>query len=179
MNRKQICNISLIVSIFIMAAMPLAAQQLTRFAVIDLAKVYSAFFRDSRAVRDLEERSARVNAEIARMTAELQALNSQKLDAQATGDEQAVLRLESEIFRKSEYLKEYYRIKSAEIEDQKLKLSQSNAFLQQVMDEVRLVAESEGYSIVLKKDTEGVLWYSPTVDITDIVIQKLMTKAGR
>ena len=42
------------------------AQQLTRFAVVDLPKVYLAFFRESRAVRDFEERSARVKEALER-----------------------------------------------------------------------------------------------------------------
>jgi outer membrane protein len=42
------------------------------------------------------------------------------------------------------------------------------------------VAESEGYSMVLSKtDAKGILWYSPSVDITDKVIQGLLTKAGQ
>ncbi len=49
------------------------AQQLTRIAIVDLPRVYTAFMAESRAVRDFEERSARVQADIDRMTAEIQA----------------------------------------------------------------------------------------------------------
>jgi outer membrane protein len=156
------------------------AQQLTRFAVVDLARVYSSFFRDSRAVREFEERSARVQSEIDRMTQEIQTLRSQQLDAEARGDQDRALRLESDIYRKSEYLREYYRIKTGELEDQKNRLAQSGTFLDQVYSEIRFIAESEGYSMVLNlKENTGILWYSPTVDITDRLIQNLLTKAGR
>ncbi|MDR3145551.1 MAG: OmpH family outer membrane protein, partial [Treponema sp.] len=64
-----------------LCGLPLAAQQLTRFAVVDLPRVYTSFFRDSRAVREFEERSARVQAEIDRMTAEIQSLRSAQLNA--------------------------------------------------------------------------------------------------
>jgi outer membrane protein len=158
----------------------LEAQQLTRFAVVDLTKVYTSFFRDSRAVREFEERSARVQAEIDKMTAEIQTLKSSQLDAQAKGDEAQALRLENEIYRKSEYLKEYFQTKTAELNDQKNKLAQSGSFLTQVQNEIRYIAESEGYSMVLNlKENTGILWYSPTVDITDKVIQNLVAKAGR
>ncbi|MDR3335660.1 MAG: OmpH family outer membrane protein [Treponema sp.] len=158
----------------------LEAQQLTRFAVVDLTKVYTSFFRDSRAVREFEERSARVQAEIDRMTAEIQKLRSDQLDAQAKGDESRALRLENEIYRKSEYLKEYYQVKTAELADQRNKLSQSGSFLDQVYSEIRYIAESEGYSMVLNlKENTGILWYSQTVDITEKLIQNLLAKAGR
>ncbi len=158
----------------------LGAQQLTRFAVVDLPKVYTSFFRDSKPVRDFEERSARVQSEINRMNQEIQTLKSQLVDAQAQGDNTKALRLENDIFKKSEFLKQYYQTKTEELEMQRKKLSESNTFMQQVYDEIRIIAESEGYSMVLSlKDNTGILWYSPTVDITDKIIQSLMSKASR
>ena len=159
----------------------LSAQQLTRFAVVDLPKVYNAFFRDSRAVREFEERSAAVQAQINKMTREIQELQSKRADAVLEGDQSLALRYENEIYRQSEYLREYYTIKTAELDDQKRKLSQSGTFLEQVYSEIRFIAESEGYSMVLnlKESTSGILWYSPTVDITDKLIQNLLDKSRR
>jgi outer membrane protein len=159
---------------------PVFAQQLTRFAVVDLPKVYSAFFRDSRAVREFEERSARVQREIDRMTKEIQDLKSKHADLVLAGDQTQALRLENEINRKSDFLREYYTTKTAELEEQRKKLSQSNSFLEQVYGEIRFIAESEGYSMVLNlKENKDILWYSPTVDITDKLIQNLLDKSRR
>lgn len=170
----------LVSALFLSALIGLSAQQLTRFAVVDLPKIYTAFFKDSKAVRDFEERSARVQADIDKMNAEIQTLQKNRLDAAAAGDQQKVLALDNEIYKKTEYLKEYYRIKTAELEDQRKKLTQSDTFLKQVYDEIRIVAESDGYSMVLNlKESSGILWYSPTVDITDKVLNNLLTKAGR
>jgi outer membrane protein len=156
------------------------AQQLTRFAVVDLTKVYTAFFRESRAVREFEDRSARVQSEIDRMTAEVQEIKLRQAEAALKGEDQQALRLESEVNRKTEYLREYYRLRTQELEDQKKRLAQSGTFLDQVYDEIRFIAESEGYSMVLNlKENTGILWFSPTVDITDKVIENLRAKAGR
>ena len=74
----------------------------------------------------------------------------------------------------------YCSYKTAELEDQRKKLTQSGAFLEQVYGEIRYIAESEGYSMVLDlKENTGILWYSPTVDITDKVIQNLLNKSRR
>uniref|UniRef100_A0A7C3E3Y9 OmpH family outer membrane protein n=1 Tax=Gracilinema caldarium TaxID=215591 RepID=A0A7C3E3Y9_9SPIR len=173
-------KLGLLLTLLCMAIIGASAQQLTRFAVVDLPKIYTAFFKDSQAVRDFEQRSARVQADIDKMSAEIQALQKSRLDAASAGDQQKVLSLDNEIYKKTEYLKEYYRIKTAELEDQKKKLTQSDTFLKQVYDEIRIVAESDGYSMVLNlKESSGILWYSPTVDITDKVINNLLTKAGR
>ena len=158
----------------------LEAQQLTRFAVVDLPKVYLAFFRESRAVRDFEDRSARVQADLDRMTAEIQTLKVNQVNAQAQGNMEQALRLETEINRRSEFLKEYYKTKTEELDGIKNRLTQSGAFLEQVYDEIRYIAESEGYSMVLNiKENAGILWYSLTVDITDKIIKNLLDKSGR
>jgi outer membrane protein len=165
--------------LFITAAC-LPAQQLTRFAVVDLPKVYTAFFRDSQAVRNFEERSARVQSEIDRMTREIQDLKSRQLDAALRGDQNESLRLENDVYRRSEFLSDYFRTKTAELDDQRKKLAQSGTFLSQVYDEIRYIAESEGYSMVINmKENNSILWYSPTVDITDKLIQNLLDKSRR
>jgi outer membrane protein len=154
------------------------SQQLTRFAVVDMPKVYTAFFRDSRAVRQFEERSAKVQSDIDKITKEIQDLKSKQLDATMRGDQNEALRLENQIFRRSEYLKDFYNTKTAELEDQKRKLMQSGSFLDQIYDEIRYIAESEGYSMVIDlKQNNGIIWYSSTVDITDKLISNLLTKA--
>jgi len=156
------------------------AQQLTRFAVMDLPRVYMAFFSESRAVRDFEDQSARVQAEIDRMTREIETLRVNRATALAQGNNDQALRIEAEINRRSDYLREYYRTMTEELERIKNGLTQSDAFLAQVYDEIRYVAESEGYTMVLNmRENNGILWYSPAVDITDKIIQSLRNKAGR
>jgi outer membrane protein len=112
------------------------------------------------------------------MTREIQELKIAQFNAEGRGDRNQVMRLENEVYQKSEYLKEYFKIKTAELEDRKKKLTESEAFLNQISDEIRSIAESEGYSMVLKTNKE-ILWYSPSVDITDKLIQNLHAKAGR
>ena len=156
----------------------LYAQHITRFAVVDMPKVYTAFFRDSREVRQFEERSARVQSEIDKITKEIQDMKSKQLDASLRGDQNEALRLENQIYRRSEFLKEYYNTKTAELEDQKQKLMRSGSWLAQVYDEIRYIAESEGCTLVFNlKETPGIVWYSTTVDITDKLITNLLNKA--
>ena len=156
------------------------AQMLTRFAVVDLNRVYMAFFSESRAVRDFEARSARVQAEVDRMTVQIQNLRVDLVNAQAQGNNEQALRIEADINRRTDFLREYYQTQTAALETLKSRLTQSSAFLEQIYDEIQFIAESEGYSAVLNlRDTAGILWYSPTVDITDRLIQSLMSRARR
>jgi outer membrane protein len=158
----------------------LYSQQLTRFAVVDLPKVYTEFFRDSRQVREFNERSARVQNEIDRRTKEITELRARYSEAVLKGDQTEANRLELQVYRMNEALKDYYQTQTAILEDQRKNLMRSGSFLDQVYDEIRYIAESEGYSMVMDLgESKGIIWYSATVDITERLIQNLRTKSGR
>jgi outer membrane protein len=166
--------------LFFCISCSLFGQQLTRFAVVDLPKVYTEYFRDSRPVREFNERSARVQNEIDRRTKEITELKARQSEAVLKGEQTEANRLETQVYRMSEALKDYYQTQTAILEDQKKKLMSSGSFLEQVYDEIRYIAESEGYSIVMNLgDTKGIVWYSATVDITETLIQNLRKKSGR
>jgi outer membrane protein len=158
----------------------LNAQQQTRFAIVDLPKVYIAFFRDSRPVREFEERSARVQNEVDKRTREITELRGRHSEAVLRGDQSDANRLEAQLYRLTEALGDYYQTQTAILEEQRKRLMQSGSFMDQVYDEIRYIAESEGYSIVLNlADNKGIFWYSPTVDVTEKLIQNLRSKSGR
>ena len=57
------------------AAFGLSAQQITRFGVVDTARVYQAYFRNSAPVRNYESKKAEFQTEINKRTEEIQNLN--------------------------------------------------------------------------------------------------------
>jgi outer membrane protein len=152
------------------------AQQLTRFAVVDLEKVTMAFFRDSKAYRDYEDQKLRVQRDLEQKAKDFTALKQSLYDAQSRGNTEEALRLRNEILRQQEYLQEYERTVRMELEYQRTQLTQSDAFWQQVNNEIRYIAESEGYTMVLDIRTQGIIWYSPSVDITQKLIENLRSK---
>jgi outer membrane protein len=171
-------------SVFLMVCsltvLGVGAQQITRFAVVDLSKVYSAFQSDSKALQDWEKRSASAQAEVDKRTQEIQNLVGQKAEAELAGEWDKADRLENEIARKTDALKVYYEAETKKLEDQKTRLSAANDFVSRVYQELRIVAESEGYSMVLNlRENRGILWYSQAIDITDKVIANLKARAGR
>ena len=169
---------TIFVFVFAFAAFAAAhGQQLTRFAVVDMAKVYTTFFLQSEAVRRLEADAAKVQADINRMTGEIEGLRSSRLSAFESGNQAGVLRLDNEIREKTEYLREFHAVRTAELESRRRTLARADEFLGEVYGEIRAVAESEGFTMVLDLgSTTGILWYSPTVDITDRLIQRLLSR---
>jgi len=173
-------RVILLLSLGVLCLSYVFGQQITRFAVVDLSKVYTAISRDSKAVKEFEEKSAKIQAEIDKFTKEIQTLKSKHAEAVLANNETEALRLESQIARRSEYLKVYYQTKTTELEEQRSKLMQSDAFVNQVYDEIRYIAESEGYTMVLNmKNNPNIIWYSPMIDITEKLIQNLKTRTRR
>jgi outer membrane protein len=179
MNRK---HIAFTVALMAAACGIAAAQQITRVAVVDLSRVYLTYSRDSVAVRKLEEDKQKVQSEIDQMSSEIKQLQVKRAEASSRSDQTEVLRLDQEIYKKAQYLSEYYKAKQAELADRSSKLMESSDFAQLVYKTIQALAESDGYSVILSSHDSGsvtssIIWYSPAVDITDEVIQALIGKA--
>ncbi len=150
------------------------SQQITRFAVIDTARVYQAYFRNSSPVRNYENKKMDYQTEIDGLTEELEILHDQKLVADQNGDAATSAKLAAEISQKTNYIKEYTSAKNAELESMKASLENNDEFYESLYAIIERIAESGGYSVVMSlQQANAILWYSPSVDITDDVITQL------
>ncbi len=156
----------------------LSAQQITRVAVVDLARVLGNFPKETAARKNFEVKKAEVQAEADRRSAEIRNLQTRKTDASNFGDVETARTLEAEISRKIAALQEYVQARQNELDLLAKALSSANSFLQKLNSTIARVAEEEGYSLVLNLKPQDqsanlILWNSPAIDITDKVIQAL------
>ena len=157
----------------------LCAQQITKFAVVDTTRVYQAFFRNSAPVRNYENKKQEFQDQIDKYTLELQDLHNKKLDYDARGDSYNSSRIQQQIDQKTRFLTEYTRSKNEELQGLKQSLQDNDSFYKKLYDILEDVAESDGYSMVLSlQQANAILWYSPSVDITDDVIRQLGLTEG-
>lgn len=176
MTKKRLCFLAVLV----LAAAAAGAQQLTRFAVVDTARVYNTFFRDSAAVRNYDAKKDEFQKEIDRLTEELKTLQARKVEMEKSGDSAGAVKLEADIIKKATFLTEYTKAKNTELDALKTRLNSNDAFYASLYDVIGRIAESDGYTMVLSlQQGNAILWYSPTVDITDKVILALNNSAAR
>jgi outer membrane protein len=150
------------------------SQQITKFGVVDTSRVYAAYFRDTGPVKNYEAKKAEFQKEIDRLTEELKNLQQQKRSYEMNGNSTQALRIDGEISKKSAYITEYTNAKNRELENLKSNLQTNDAFYSKLYSVLSRIAESEGYSMILSlQQANGILWHSPTVDITDAVIAAL------
>lgn len=182
MNRRSLAAVLCAIALGFGAAAAAGAQQITRIAVVDLQKIIMTYSKDGAPLRDFESKKAQIQAEIDKMGEEIKRLQAQKVEADRVGDKTSSLRLETEVYSKTQYLRDFARAKQAELDDLAKKLGSSNQFTQLVYRQIQQVAETEGFSLVLNLRSadsvmSAVVWYSPMIDITDKVTQALIGKA--
>jgi outer membrane protein len=175
-------GIGALILLLMLSASALFADQITKVGILDIEKVYSIYFRESQAVKELQQLRADVLREINRIDEEILLLESQKLDAESRNDGQAALRLDREIFERKQYRDDYRRIKMDQIRKRSENLYRSDEFLDELLQAIEFVAESEGFSLVLNSSgqfSQFFFFYTKEVDITELVIQELMRRAGQ
>ncbi len=158
-------------------SMTFAQQKITRFGVIDTNKVYQTFYRDSPAVRNYEKKKQDFQAQIDRQTQELENMQIKKSEYLSNGNDAMANKLEGDIQKKARTLTEYTKAKNIELENLRKKLESGDDFYELLYDTINRVAEEKGFSLILSlKQASGILWYSDSVDITDLVISEISAK---
>lgn len=151
-----------------------AQQHITNFGIVDTAKVYEHFFRNSSAIKTYEQKKKDVQAEVDKRTKELRDLKAKKEQCDSLGDTDGANKYLSQIREKTEYLRDYTTTKNVELQNLKKSLSESNEFYINLSKVIKRVAENEGLSMVLSlQGDNAILWYSQSVDITEKVIKEL------
>ena len=151
-----------------------AQQQITKFAVVDTARVYQAYYKNSTAVRNYERKRQEYQNEIDAVTKELQNLHNKKLEYDRKGDKANSQALAQQINEKAAYLTEYTSTKQTELENLRNSLQNNDAFYKKLYSTIQTVAQKGGYSMVMSlQQANAILWYSPSVDLTNEVIKEL------
>ena len=172
----------LAIAALVLAWSPLFAEQITRVGILDIDKVYAVYFRESKAVKEFQQKRVEVLRDISSIDDEILELENRKLDAEGRGDASEALRLDNEIFKKRQYREDFRRIKMDQLRRMSEKLYQSDEFLDELLQAIQFVAESEGFSLVLNaggQSSQMFLFFTKEIDITEQVIQELMRRSGQ
>lgn len=150
------------------------SQQITKFAVVDTSRVYQAYFRNSAPMRSYESKKNEFQSEINKKTEALRSLQAKKREYEQAGDTANAEKTEAKIKKDTQFLQEYTAAKNMELDSLKKSLQNSDDFYQKLYATLEKIAEAGGYSMILSlQQSNSILWYSPSVDITDDVIKSL------
>jgi len=165
--------ISTLLTVGLVRIFHLGAEQITKVAVLDYARILSAFYVDSAEARRIEKMKEAFANEVRRLQDEIQSLEESKIAAIARGNARDEMNLESKIQEKKQYYQEYVRIKGNQIQQAVAGLGSSSELAREILDKIQFVAETNGFSIVLNRSDPNLLWWSYEVDITELILQQL------
>jgi outer membrane protein len=173
LNKGKILTTLVLLTVF-GTSFTFAQQKITNFGIVDTAKVYEQFFRNSTAVRNYDLKKEEFQNEINKRTEELRSLKQKQIEYEQNDQKSLAETTAKEIERKTKLLKDYTSAKNIELTNLKNSLSANDTFYKKLSRVIKKVAENEGLSMVLSlQGEESILWYSPAVDITDKVIAEL------
>jgi outer membrane protein len=157
-----------------LAATPGFSQTIFTTGVIDVQRVYSSFFQESQAVRELEQLQQQYQRELEERANEIAELESDLADAQDENDEREVLQLQDRIAELTQRYDEYRQIRQRELQRRRDALTEGDqGFLTDLQDAVQFVAQERGYTTVRNMQDPDLIWWSREVDITADVLQRL------
>jgi len=164
-------------SLFLLCGSLLYSQQIVRIGILDYSKVISSLSSgDSRALQEIDRLVKNYEEGLDNIRKDIAALEEKKLYHASQGDDFNALKMDEQIIKKREYMNEYSRVRIQNIEDRKKRIMLSPEFLVQILREIEYIAESEGFSMVFNSKDPNLIWWSQSVDITDLVIKRLAPK---
>ena len=165
-----------------LAALALGAQQVTKVGICDFTRVLNTSYRESRTVREFYEAQQAIKKEQATIEKEISDLENRRLDAEKAGNADLVLQLDKLLSDKRRYLDDYKKIKGDWVRQQAGRILGSSNFLRDILEVVKVIAESEGMALVVRSDGAGadlILYNIPEIDITEKVIKEIFRRAGK
>ena len=172
-------RILIFLSILIFSSITLSAEQLSKIGVVNFSSIVEDYFAESSAWREIDSMRAKYNDGRDAILDEINNLRMDKLQAENNNDEIKALKLDDQIYNRQEYLKEFHSVWQNRINSKIQGVYQSSTFTAEILDAIKYIAESEGYSMIMRTQDADILWYSKEIDVTDLVLERLRWQAAR
>lgn len=165
----------IIILIFISIQIFSQSYKINTIGVIDITRVYEAFYANSEQVRAFEKLKQEYVNELKKATDDIENLKLQKFEADRQNNTSLSQNLAKKITDTTRYINEYKEIKKIEIKNKENALKQDNDFFKVFNTVIDTVAQQNGVSAVLSRDNPYLIWWATSVDLTDKTIEFLKT----
>ncbi|WGK68849.1 OmpH family outer membrane protein [Candidatus Haliotispira prima] len=166
----------LFTGLFAVKGVSLRAQEITLVAVLDYGAVLKAFSLQSQGLQRISDLKAEVKQEMERLKGQLQQLKKDLAKAEDKRKNREVQRIRSKITTQQDYGRKYLKSKNKEIValQQENSGSSSNNNVQKILPNIiSQVAREQGYSLIMDKNSQSIIWLDTAIDITEIVIRRM------
>lgn len=149
------------------------SEQLSKIGVVQISRIIENFPTNSQAFQELNRLKEEYDENLPLYSEYLNQLNLQLIEMKNEGDEAEILKQESEIEAYENFMVEYHEAMNKRIANAREKLKDGSGIVESIFSSISFIAVNEGYSLILDAAEQNIIWYSPEIDITDKVIQRL------
>lgn len=160
--------------LFLIAVTMLFGQQLTTVAVVDAQRVYDSFTKGNSLSAGISSIQLRYQEQIDGQLTSIKRLEEQRRSLPSSEIVQ-IRDIDARVGIARSEIDRLNRLRTQEVRERQRFVSPNN-FIPELQRAVIFVAESRGYTVVFNAEDEGLQWWSPIVDITEAVIERLVVQ---
>ena len=160
--------------LFCLSTAAYAQQQIPKIGVIDYSKIVQKMMPNSDQLQEIKNIKQAIEDETNSIEAEIKALEKEKSEVESKSHfHDAADEITEQISSLRYYLQQFVDEKNKELESKKALMPDTTETLSKIVNQIQYVAESEGYSIIFDSKDRNIIWWTHSVDITDLVMRKL------
>lgn len=148
------------------------AGPIDKVGYIDFAKVFELYSNTKPEVKNYLSKQDEIKMKVTNMEKELESLYKDLQDKGMLYSNETKSKKQEELNQKYTEYQNFKNMKTQELMDQGNTLTQ--ALTDEIQKVVEQIGQDGGYSLILKKS--NILYGSPEMDLTDILLQKLNLK---
>ncbi len=168
--RRAKSLIPLILSFVLTLAAVSFAQQTLKIAIVNSQKAFETSIEGKKAMAQMQDRDAKVKADIQKMDDAIRALENRLNTGRLTMTQEALMAASADLEKKQTERKRYEE--DATRESQQFGASLVSRLRSDMVSIIDVLAKERGYDLVLDLGTSGVVTFNPAIDITDEVVRR-------
>ena len=151
-----------------------AQQQIPKIGIIDYSKIVQKMMPNMDQLQEIKNIRQAIDDETAAIEKEIAALEKEKEEvASKSHYSDATDEIDEQINSLKYYLQQFTEEKNQELAEKKILVPDTADIISKIVNQIQYVAESEGYSIIFDSKDKNIIWWTHSVDITDLVMRKL------
>ena len=154
-----------------------AQQQIPKIGIIDYSRIVQKMMPNSDQLQEIKNIKQAIEDETASIEKEIATLEKEKDEAESKSrfynSSAASEEIDEQIASLKYYLQQFTEEKNRELEEKKALIPDTTEIISKIVNQIQYVAESEGYSVIFDSKDKNIIWWTHSVDITDLVMKKL------
>jgi Skp family chaperone for outer membrane proteins len=159
-----------LVALFVLSFTAVGFAQQLKVGVVNSQNAFNTSLEGKKAQGQLQDKDNKIKADLAKLDNEIKQLQTKISTQQMTLTNEAAVQIQSDIDKKTTARK---RLEEDATRDmQQIQYALIQRIRGEMVGIIEAIAKEKGYDLVLDLGASGIVFFNPTIDITDEVIKR-------